>query len=783
MVSKKRARRPLSQLAFLYTTALCTVTAAQLAPANAQEVLEEIIISAQKREQSINDVGITVNAFTAQKLDNYGVKSAEDLEAIVPGLTITSAFPSGVPVYTIRGVGFADSASVASSTVGLYFDEASIPYAVMSRGALFDIERIEVLKGPQGDLYGRNATAGQINFVSRKPTEEFEAGVKLGYSRFDVLEGEAFVSGPISGKVQGRLSGKVTHSNKGWQRSISRPNDTLGEKDEIAIRGLLNMDLNDDASLLLNFHWFRDKSDNVGATAYDGTDLFGEVQPLPTEVDATPFFSVGDNRATDFPENFRPKRDNTLTGGSAKLQWAFDGVDLTSLTAFDKFDRAETFETAGVAFADALILRETGIEVFSQELRLSSNSDSDFFWIVGAYYSWDKVVEDHFFDFSDSFFSLALGIDEITTDSSQTTESAAVFGHVEWEFADEFKLTLGGRYTEEDREWTGCTFDTGDGTLAGAWNTILTPFTIIGNGLPDPGTIGAGDCAIYNDVPGTETFGELGIFNGNISTNKFMWKVTVDYSPTDDVLLYGTVSTGFKSGGFNGAAAQTHSQLLPYRPETLTSFELGLKSTLADGRLQLNAATFYYDYKDKQEPSTAVTPVGNISGLTNVPKSKILGAEVEATWIIVDGLTLDAGVAYLDTEITEYQAVDANASAFPTVVTFDASGSQLSNAPTWQANGTLRYVWPISESLYMTVASDISYKSAVANGIQDPISNYTLVNARLGIGDADGKWDVTLWGRNIFNEYYFPAAFVGNGTYARINGLPATYGVSLSYNF
>ncbi len=761
----------------LLSTALCAATMLQPAQVFAADVaLEEVIVTAQKRAQGINDVGITVNAFNAEMLENYGVHTADDLEAIVPGLTITSAFPSGVPIYTIRGVGFADSAPVASSTVGLYFDEVSMPYAVMTRGALFDMERVEVLKGPQGDLYGRNTTAGQINFVSRKPTDETEAGVKVDFSRFNVFSLEGYLSGAISDKVQGRLSTQITQSDSGWQQSITRPGDTLGKKNEIAVRGLLNIELSEVATLKLNLHWFRDKSDNIGVTAYDGTDIFGVSQPLPTGPAAEPFFKVGDNRAADWPENFRPKRDNTLKGASAKFEYAFDGIDLTTITAFDKFDRFESFETAGVDFADALITRDSEVEVFSQEIRLSSNNDdSDLYWIVGAYYSKDTVAEDYFFDMRDSFFGVFLGINEITTDSVQDTDSIAGFAHVEWQFDEQFKLTLGTRYTEEDREWTGCTFDTGEGSLAAFWNGAF--------GLTGAAALQPGDCAILDDIVAFPTSFEFPIFSDSIATNKWMWKATLDYSPNDDILLYGTVSTGFKSGGFNGAAANAHSQLLPYRPETLTSYELGLKSTLLEGRMQFNAAAFYYDYKDKQEPSTAVTPVGNIAGLTNVPKSRIFGAEAEVHWLVTEGLTIDAGLAYLDTEITEYQAVDANASAFPNVVTFDASGSELANAPKWQANATVTYEWAVTDDLNMLIAGDISHKTDSDNGIQDPVSDYTLVNARIGVYSAANGWRATIWGRNLFNEYYWSAAFAGNGTFARVNGMPVTYGITLSYDF
>ena len=771
-----------------------------------QAALEEVIVTAQKREQDINDVGITVNAFSAAQLDNYGVRSAEDLEALTPGMTITNSQPSGVPIYTIRGVGFAEFTTTASSTVGLYFDEVSIPYSVMSRGALFDMERIEVLKGPQGDLYGRNTTAGQINFITRKPTTEPEAGIKLGYSRFDVIDAEGFISGPLTDSVQARLAVKTTQSaGDGWQKSLSRPGDALGEKDDVAVRGLVNVDMNDDASLLLNIHYFRDESENMAATAFDGLTLGFpsslNIGPLsqtnlitadgsapPQTLPAAPgleflppvtiIFSEDDSRAADWGENYRPGRDNTLKGLSAKLDWDFGNINLTSITAYDHFDRTERYDSSGVDFEDAYSENNTDVKVFTQEIRISSSSIPKLYWLAGMFYSDDRIDESYLLNMSESVYLI-----DIDTRYEQETTSIAVFGHLEYEFVENARLILGGRYTDEEREWSGCTYDTGDGGLAlGLWPFLVPAFTFAGFPAPDP--IGPGDCAVYNDVPGTPNYGQLTIFSDEISTDRWMWKVTLDYSPLDGTLFYGTVSRGFKSGGFNGAAALTHSQLQPYGPETLTAYELGVKTSLLQGRLQFNAAGFYYDYKDKQEPSPAVTAVGNIVGLTNVPESEVIGAEIEAHWLLTEGLTLDLGVAYLDTEVKEFEAIDGILSAFPTVITFDASGFELANSPNWQANGTLTYQWPVSGTLSMMVAGDFSYKDDNDGTVdQMPISDYFLVNARAGVMANDGKWSVTVWGRNVFDEEYWHSTSTSNCCFVRLNGMPATYGVSLDYNF
>ena len=320
-------------------------------PAQAQEEdesesklrIEEVIVTAQKREQSVNDVGITVNAFTGTQLQDLGVGTAEQIAQITPGLTVNETAATGVPVYTIRGVGFQDYNAISSSTVGLYFDEVAIPYTVMSRGAIFDVQRVEVLKGPQGDLYGRNTTAGQINFISNKPSDEFEAGFNASYGRFNIFDLEGFVTGALSDSVQGRLAFRTTQSSGGWQKSLTR-DDELGEQDSVSVRALLNFDFGDNARLLVNLHYVDDQSENKANTVYDGSvnDLGEFALPytpldqylLPTGANfgqTPPWYSTGDNRAADWTNsytspitgnsfNLRPRRANQIMGISAQIK-------------------------------------------------------------------------------------------------------------------------------------------------------------------------------------------------------------------------------------------------------------------------------------------------------------------------------------------------------------------------------------------------------------------------------------------------------------------------------
>ena len=793
----------------------------QIAPSQAA-VLEEVVVTAQKRVQGANDIGITMNAFSGELLRDLGVATAEDVALITPGLTVNETAATGVPLYTIRGVGFQDYSTGASSTVGLYFDEVAIPYTVMSRGAVFDVERVEVLKGPQGDLYGRNTTAGQINFVSRKPTDEFEGGFDVGIGNFGTYELEAYVSGPLGDSVNGRVALRTEQSTEGWQKSTTR-DDELGEKDISAIRVMLDFDIDENANLLLNIHYVDDGSDNRANTAYDGTLIGIDESSNPylaladynlpdgTNFGQTPpWYSTGDNRAADWTNSYtsltgevfdlRPQRDNQLFGISARLDWEFGSTTLTGITGYDTFDRVEANDWDGGFYNDSSNINTSEINVFSQEIRLTGGTE-ELSWITGLYYSKDDVDEYYHYFMSESVFGLGsipfnvtlfapTPIRELDTMYTQDTESFAVFGHAEWQFAERWRLTAGLRYTDEERDWRGCTFVAADNSLAGFLNAQFGS------------TLGPGDCGTINDDPTSPNFvlalagtpqanDAYPVFTDTISTSKTMGKLGLDLSVTDDILTYLTFSTGFKSGGFNGANSNTSGQLQPYKEEELTAIELGLKARLLDGAMQLNAAVFNYDYQDKQEQDLAVTFVGNISGLTNVPKSEINGAEIDLQWQIIDQLYVSLGAAYLDAEIKEWQATSDDSNydfdnLQPNIITFDASGLELAQSPQLSYYLLASYGWGLGNGMGMEVAMDYSYQDDTSGGpsITDATEDFGLLGARLALNSADDKWRALLWSRNLADEDYYPAAYTGgNGPYVRSNGMPRTFGLSLDYQF
>jgi iron complex outermembrane receptor protein len=776
--------------------------------------LEEVVVTAQKRVQSENDIGISMTTWTGDEIRDMGVASAEDMGLNTPGLTVNEAASTGIPVYTIRGVGFQDYSAGASSTVGIYFDEVALPYAVMTRGLVFDAARVEVLKGPQGDLYGRNTTGGQINFISNAPTDSYEAGIIAGYGRYKTLDLEGFVSGPIGDAVKGRLAFKTIQSSEGWQKSVT-DDDELGEKDVTAVKGSLDIQLGEGASMLLRAQYVKDKSENRAVTAYDGR-LIGKpdqffypykgIESYLGSGETPPWYSTNDNEKAGWTNSYtspitgktwdlRPQRDNELVGVSARIDWAIGDMNFTSITAYSGFEREEANDWDGGFYNDSSNINTTDLDVFSQEFRLSGATES-VDWLVGAYFSSDEVDEYYHYFMSDSVYgegSVVFGVPPfnlngtgiltLDTKYTQETESQAIFGHVEWQFAEQFRLTLGGRYTKEERDWSGCTFVADDNTLGTFLNTLFGT------------TVGPGHCGTIDDIPTSPTFilGLLGTPNANdgyavytdtIDTSRFMGKIGLDYMPSDDLLFYGTISQGFKSGGFNGANSNSTTQLIPYKEEVLTSFEIGTKATLLDGAMQLNASIFHYDYEDKQETDFAITLVGPISGLSNIDESTVKGAELDLDWLVNDGFRLALNVAWLDTEVDKWQATDPASVWLEPLQYVDASGSELPQAPELSYTALASYEWSLENGMMMEVAADISYTDETTGGVlpENATEDYTVANARISIGDAGGNWRTMLWVRNLADEDYYPSAFwAGNGPFGRSMGMPRTYGVTFSY--
>jgi iron complex outermembrane receptor protein len=764
----------------ILSLAVSAISLASIAPVVAQTMLEEVVVTSQKRAQPLNDVGIAVSAFSGEQMKDLGIVTAGDLAKHTPGLYLTDAGASGIPVYTIRGIGFDDISPNSNGTVGLYLDEVAYAYPVMTRGIQYDMERIEVLKGPQGDLYGRNNTGGAINFISNKPTDSFEAGVTAEYGRYDHQRLTAFASGPLSDNVRVRAVIDSTRQD-GWQDNAVT-GDELGEIDSLGYRFLLDWSITENLDAMFKVHGSKDESENPVPQSFLASPST-DASAYPYYYDDPWAFAKGgeprvvqdldDNNAALWNPGRTPGRDNTTIGASLTLTWDTEHFTLTSITAGDSFEREETGDWDGVLDDRSFNFMETDIDGWSQELRFTSNSSGALTWIGGVYIASDEVDDSLKFLFSDA--SNSAGANESLTLYKQETDIAAVYGHAEYQFADQWRLIGGVRYTEEEREIDICTRDS-DGSLAAVYNSF---------GLTDTngGAFSPGDCVSLGDFNGVGFDNE--IVSDSIDVEKVTGKIGLDWLPNDDWLVYASVSSGFKSGGFNGQTSAGKSTYLPYDEEELLAYEVGFKATLLDGSMQLNGSAFFYDYSDKQVTDATPDPVfGFLTKIKNVPESEVTGLELEMMWRPMDGLDVKLSGTWLDTEVKEF-ASGFNFETFEE--NLDFSGQELPNSAEAQYNALVAYKWSVTEGINLRVQADYmytdSYFSYLSNNPTDTVDSYHLVNTRVALQSVDGAWEVAAWGKNITDEYYYVSNTLGNDVFSRYAGMGATYGLSVSYNW
>jgi outer membrane receptor protein involved in Fe transport len=790
----------------------------QDAPARSRSlVLEEVVVTAQKREQSINDIPMSITAFSGENMQEMGIQDTADLALIVPGFAFSDS-QAGAPVYTLRGIGFNEQSSQATSTVGVYVDEIAIPFPIMTRGAMLDVERVEVLKGPQGTLYGRNSTGGAVNYIANKPTEEFESRISTTYGRFDTLNVDGFVSGSITDNLQGRLAAKVVNSGEGWQESVTRDDD-LGEQDKLALRLSLAAQLGDDTDVAFNVSYWKDESDTIAPQFVeftnpqdpDNSDALSQVL-----LGYLPDKPLNDAQDADWTQNGGQRFDMENTTVSLQISHAInDSITFKSLTGYAEFEEnGSIYERGGIQgipasevpdayksgritgistgffFSDGYNARND-IDSLTQEFRLTGEYDN-VTWIAGVYYS-NSTVDNINTQIQEADSATAFGpapflnFTGSENRGNQETTTYAVFASADWAVTDNLVVTTGIRYTEDEAEFTGCSADPGAGDLADFLNIVLAAV--------DPQTK-AGQCATLN-----ASF-KSAEHSDTLKEDSISWRLAADYSFTDDTSAYISYSRGFKAGSFPTLGALNASQFAPAVQEQLDAYELGFKSTLAEGAAQLNGAVFYYDYKDKQLLTKIPDIIfGSLFAVRNADSATVTGAELDLQWVPIQGLTIAGGISYLDTEISSFEGTSQR------LQFTNFEGSELPFSSRIQASGTAKYEWSVGDNLMANIALDVSYtddsnadfESSEPTYNTEPdgsgeelpyvfdenfrIDGYTLVSARIGIADADGKWATYLWARNLTDELYVTNVVQQSDSVARYVGMPRTYGITLDYSF
>lgn len=747
-------------------------------------VLEEVIVTAQKRAQSVQDVGMAISATNGDTLKDMGVTNPSDLSMVTPGLTFSDS-GTGTPVYSLRGVGFYDNSAQAASTVGVYLDETAIPYPVMTKGAMFDVERVEVLKGPQGTLYGLNTTGGAIKYIANKPTEEFEASVTLGYGNYDTADIEGVAGGGLSDNLNARLAYKTTQSSEGWQKSITR-DDEHGEVDHTAVRLQLGWTPADDLEVLTNFTWWENRSDTQLPAGFDW-----EFQ-VPTNTDVINAKQAGvmlvtgeEIEDTDWAPGTDYATDEQYTSATVTLNWDLtDSLQLTSVTAYQEFDSFSLYleQSGTIPIADRL--SKSNIEGFSQELRLSG-SVADIDWVTGLYYYRDNVDDRIFYQtplvtnttlvYGAPTHSLNLNTFQLKSTIEGTAKAA--FAHAEWQFADEWKATLGLRYTDDDKDFSGCTLDNNEYRLDPATMPLNNATTWINTVVyGGASVVQPGECATVT------TSGFPGEHSELLAEDNVSGRIGLDWTPSADWLVYGNISRGFKAGGFPTVSALWSSQMESVAAEELLAYEFGFKADLLDSAAQVNGSIYYYDYENKQLQGNVVTPFGVLSALRNVPESEVMGAELEAKWLPLEGLYLSTAASYVDSEVTKY----ADFNELGVVTEF--KGATFPNNPKYQLTLLADYQWSLNDRLAAFVGIDMSYTDDTFGAFEETdkrfaIDSYTLVNARVGVEAEDSAWRVMLWAKNVTDEFQVNNVFKAADQVVRYTGKPRTYGVSLSVNF
>jgi len=722
---------------FITAGALAAATASPSASDNGG--LEEIVVTAQRRVESAQNVGIAMTVLSGPSLAEKSISFVNDLQNAVPSLQVEPAFGSSQPQFRLRGVGFIDYTSNNTSPVGVSLDGVAFALPIQTQGQLFDIDRVEVLRGPQGTLYGRNTTGGEINFISNRPTADPHAGFSLEYGSHNEFNAEGFVSGSIADGLMGRLA-VATEQGGAWQRNRVT-GQALGDKDKVAVRGQLQWDPSEAIDFRLGVHGAQDKSDEQGLYLLQPFTPGSGPPSIPAD---TSRYATGWALNPTFAKligisaNSKPGLDNSNNGVDLSANIDFGGAKLTSITAYNKLIRREYADWDATQFDDSDEYLNSDLDVFSQELRLAGN-DGPFGWVTGIFYSNEDLRENFYSDLTDRLGGIAV------TTYEQVANSLGVFAQGNYQITDTLKATLGVREDHESRELIGL-------------NTAFLP------GAP------------------SLTGGALG---GSITSNLPSGKVELDYKPVLSTLFYASISRGVKSGGFTAHNTVTAPAADPFEPEKLTAFEVGVKSDVTRA-LRVDTSVFYYRYKDQQILGKVFDDASQsfIGRFVNA-NSRISGGEVELEWRPLAGILISQYAGFAE---GYYTSMLLDVPLNPALPPVDYNGRPES-FPKWSYGGDVSYSWNLG-AFSVTAESNYSFHDTYSQffllGSNDfTIPKYWLANANLSLAPASGApWTVTLWGRNIFDRSYdLTRNFFLPTSEVAAAGEPTTIGIRLTYKY
>ena len=707
--------------------------------------IEEIIVTAQRRSENLQQVPVAVTALSRAAIEKADIHTADDIATRVPGMSF-SPFAPGQSVVSLRGISSNDDGAGTENSVAVFLDDVYLGRISNMSFEIFDVEQIEVLRGPQGTLYGKNAIGGAINVVSTKPSDEFRGKIKTTIGNY----GRKNFAGVLSGPLSSNINAKVSFSSRvrdGWVQNIVTGN-RLKDENVQSVRGQI-LWYNDATKITLSGDTMRlDQSDIARIP------VFGGVEPLHLALGGT-------YKKSTNPQDGFAKKD--AQGVSLKIIHDFKDYTLTSISAYRKSGSEWEMDSAGVPQVNVVDEIHDFTDQYSQEFRLAGNLNNNIDYVAGLFYLNEKTDRAE-------YFRLVFNIDDRnplrgTGDGQDmigayrqinTTNSFAAFTHLNWAMTEKLKMGLGLRYTYEKKDIL-------------SWSSTLNGGFVISTDF-------GGD--LKNAVGGAA---------GSEAWSDLSPKISLNYQLTDDALIYGSVSKGFKSGGFGAAPANAKEARTPLAPETAWNYEIGSKSDLFGGRLRLNLAAFYTKYKNLQfqrfGPLLDDAPGAFGVFLTrNAGDADIYGFEAEFTWVPMGGLYVSGNYSYMHTE------ADFNFNGFyntaPT--TPDIRTLELTRAPKHKFSINLDYSHDAPWGGTMAYHWDWRFTGdqrgdVVSETTKQP--KFNLSDMNVSWVSENERWEFSVWGKNIFDEKYISHIYIiGPGNQA-VFGDPVMYGISVTMKF
>lgn len=739
--------------------------------------IEEVTVTAERRSENLQDVPVAVTALTSETIEKERIENLSDIARLTPNFTIGQQSPTQ-PELTIRGIGSSDREAGSDRSVVLFVDDVYVGRAGASTFDLFDLERIEVLRGPQGTLYGRNVVGGAINLISAKPTQETTARIHLGIGSNKLREVKGSLGSGFSDAISGRISFSIKEKDGFYTWREYNDQDMLtgtrnsGATENSSVRGRLLIKPSERFDALLTAEISKDTVAGIPSLVSQGgasdADYAAALAPF-----------IVDRMLADLPAPFTVENNNygSISRKSLALYGKFNANasfgTFTFIPAWRSNKLNEFRDIAGIQIFrdttgrpkgfDSTAINDEDYTALSLEARLVSPSDRRFNWIFGVYYLDEEISREQIRERQAN-----QGNSRPLFDQLIDATSTAVFGQASYSFIPErLELTLGGRYTKDKK-----TFDMAVvNTLTQAEQDAITSVC-----SPDPADSTSMLCQATTLNPATEVYEA----NASDSWNAFTPKVALDWHLNEDWLLYASFSKGFKSGGFVGLAPSKAAAEIPFDPETATNLEAGFKANLAANKLQINANFFSTDFRDLQvrrrillvenDPSSAVVIVSNAAS------AEIEGIELELIARPVNNFSIQASVAILDAKINKSDA--------PTEIEV---GKALPRSPKLKWGVAGEYIFPLTAGdlifgANLSHVGEMYYDINEQNAGREP--GYTLVNARAAFEHTSG-WSVGLWVKNLSDKTYRSHVQSIRGGRAGIAqyGDPMTWGMTFGYQF